>query len=58
MIGFQTNRSKNDNNPARFDNCDVRNIYVELNAIRYPNIDIINNFGEENYSFTYYLAGV
>ena len=56
IIGFQTNRSKNNNNPARFDNCNVRTIYVELNAIRYPNIDIINNFGEEDYSFTYYLA--
>jgi hypothetical protein len=56
IIGFQTNRSKNNNNPARFDNCNVRTIYVELNAIKYPNIDIINNFGEEDYSFTYYLA--
>jgi hypothetical protein len=56
IIGFQTNRSKNNNNPARFDNCNVRTIYVELNAIRYPNIDIINDFGEEDYSITYYLA--
>jgi hypothetical protein len=31
IIGFQTNRSKNNNNPARFDNCNVRTIYVELN---------------------------
>ncbi len=39
IIGFQTGRSKNYNNPARFDNCNVRTIYVELNAIRYPNIE-------------------
>ena len=32
IIGFQTNRSKNNNNPAIFDNCNVRTIYVELNA--------------------------
>ena len=56
IIGFQTNRNKNYKNPAVFDHCNVRNIYVELNAIRYPNLDIINNFAEEDYSVTYYLA--
>ena len=56
IIGFQTNRSKNNNNPAIFDNCNVRTIYVELNAVRFPNVDIINNFGDEDYSFTYHLA--
>jgi len=57
IIGFQTDKNKNiDKYPAVFDHCDVRNIYVELNAIRYPNIDVINNFKIEDYSFTYNLA--
>jgi len=56
IIGFQTNRSKNNNNPAIFDHCNLRTMYVELNAVRYPNFDIINNFAYEDYSLQYYLA--
>jgi len=57
IIAFQTDRYKNvDRNPAVFDHCDVRDIHVNLNADRYPNIDIINNFRSEDYSFTYHSA--
>ena len=56
IICFQTNKSKNNSNSAIFDHCDVRSIHVELNALRYPNIDIINNFANEDYSLSYYFA--
>jgi hypothetical protein len=56
IIGFQINRDKNYKNPAVFDHCDVRSIYVELNSDRYPNIDILNDFKSEDYAFTYHLA--
>ena len=45
IVGFQTNKNNNqETNPAIFDNCNVRNIYVTLNAKRYPDIDYEENF--------------
>ena len=54
IIGFQTGRNNKQNkNPAVFDHCKVRNIYVTLNAKRYPDTDYEENFTENNYSRIY-----
>ena len=45
IVGFQTNKNNNQRaNPAIFNHCQVRNIYVTLNAKRYPDIDYEENF--------------
>lgn len=56
IIGFQTNRDNNYNNAAIFDHCKLKTISVYLNATRYPNIEITNNFPNGDYSVSYYLA--
>ena len=54
IVGFQRNKSNNqDTNPAVFDHCRIRNIYVTLNAKRYPNTDYENDFANNNYSRIY-----
>ena len=54
IIGFQTGRNNKQNkNPAVFDHCKVRNIYITLNAKRYPDTDYEENFTENNYSRIY-----
>ena len=54
IVGFQTNKNDNqETNPAIFDNCSVRNIYVTLNAKRYPDTDYENDFRNNNYSRIY-----
>ena len=54
IVGFQTGRNNKQNkNTAVFDNCQVRNIYVTLNAKRYPDIDYENDFLQNNYSRIY-----
>ena len=54
IVGFQTNKNNNqETNPAIFDHCQVRNIYVTLNAKRYPDIDYEENFISNNYSRIY-----
>ena len=40
-------------NPAIFDHLSVRNIYVTLNAKRYPDTDYDNNFTTNQYSRIY-----
>ena len=54
IVGFQVgkNNSQTDN-PAIFNHCDVRNIYVTLNAKRYPDIDYENNFKINKFSRIY-----
>ena len=45
IVGFQTDKNNNQRqNPAVFDHCGIRNIYVTLNAKRYPDIDYEENF--------------
>ena len=40
IVGFQTDKNNDqDQNPAIFDNLDIRNIYVMLNSNRYPTLD-------------------
>ena len=54
IVGFQSN--KNDlqtQNPAIFNNLNVRNIYVTLNAKRYPDTDYDNDFTINQYSRIY-----
>ena len=49
IVGFQTNK----NNSQTENNCDVRNIYVTLNAKRYPDIDYENEFTINKFSRIY-----
>ena len=54
IVGFQTDKNNAQNrNPALFDHCGVRNIYVTLNAKRYPDTDYENDFIKNNYSRIY-----
>ena len=54
IVGFQTDKNNNqERNPALFDHCNVRNIYVTLNAKRYPDTDYDNDFNKNHYSRIY-----
>ena len=54
IVGFQTNKNNNqETNPAIFDHLYVRNIYVTLNAKRYPDTDYDNDFNNNNFSRIY-----
>ena len=54
IVGFQTNKNNNQTtNPALFNHCEVRNIYVTLNAKRYPDIDYENDFTINKFSRIY-----
>ena len=54
IVGFQTNKNNDqETNAATFNNLYVRNIYVTLNAKRYPDTDYENNFEANQYSRIY-----
>ena len=54
IVGFQNNKNNSQRtNPAIFDHRQVRNIYVTLNAKRYPDTDYENSFTNNNYSRIY-----
>ena len=54
IVGFQIERNNNQEaNPARFDNCDIGNIYVTLNAKRYPDTDYDINFNDNRFCRIY-----
>ena len=54
IVGFQTNKNNDQQtNPALFNHCRVRNIYVTLNAKRYPDTDYDNDFVKNQYSRIY-----
>ena len=54
IIGFQSDKNnRQTRNPAIFDNLFVRNIYVTLNAKRYPDTDYENDFTTNKYSRIY-----
>ena len=54
IVGFQTDKNNSQAfNPAIFDNLNVRNIYVTLNAKRYPDTDYDNDFIENHFSRLY-----
>ena len=54
IVGFQSDKNNNqEQNPAIFDHLYVRNIYVTLNAKRYPDTDYDNDFNKNQYSRIY-----
>ena len=54
IVGFQIKRNNDqEQNPARFDNCNIGNIYVTLNAKRYPDTDYDINFNENRFCRIY-----
>ena len=54
IVGFQTDKSNNQTtNAAIFNDCEVRNIYVTLNAKRYPDTDYENDFTINKFSRIY-----
>ena len=54
IVCFQIERNNDqEKNPARFDNCDIGNIYVTLNAKRYPDTDYNINFNENRFCRIY-----
>ena len=54
IVGFQTEKNNDQTkNPAIFDYCGVRNIYVTLNAKRYPDTDYENDFTINKFSRIY-----
>ena len=54
IVGFQTDKNNNqETNPAIFNHLYVRNIYVTLNAKRYPDTDYENDFSANQYSRIY-----
>ena len=54
IVGFQSNKNNNQTtNPAIFNHLYVRNIYVTLNAKRYPDTDYENDFSANQYSRIY-----
>ena len=59
IVGFQSGKNNNQTtNPAIFDHCNVRNIYVTLNAKRYPDTDYENKFTINKFSRIYADAAV
>ena len=54
IIGFQSGKNNSqEQNPAKFDHLLVRNIYVTLNAKRYPDTDYDNDFTKNQFSRIY-----
>ena len=54
IVGFQTGKNNTQNsNPAIFDHCKISNIYVTLNAKRYPDTDYDINIEANQYSRIY-----
>ena len=54
IVGFQSDKNNNqEQNPAIFNHLNVRNIYVTLNAKRYPDTDYDNDFNKNQYSRIY-----
>ena len=54
IVGFQSNKNNNQTtNPAIFNHLFVRNIYVTLNAKRYPDTDYDNDFTKNQFSRIY-----
>ena len=54
IVGFQSDKNNNQiGNPALFDHLFLRNIYVTLNAKRYPDTDYNNDFVKNQYSRIY-----
>ena len=51
IVGFQTDRDGDQQkNPAVFDHCNLKNMYVTLNSERYPAVDYNLDFSNNKYS--------
>ena len=51
IVGFQTNKDgSQDLNPAVFNHCNLKNMYVTLNSERYPAVDYDLDFSNNKYS--------
>ena len=51
IVGFQTNKLDNQRqNPAIFNNVGVKNIYLMLNSVRYPEVDYQISFPMQQFS--------
>lgn len=56
VLAFQTGRDKNqESNNGLFDNCDLKNAYVQLNNERYPENNLQLNFSGNNYAIAYQM---
>ena len=54
IIGFQTDRTSNQKqNPAVFDHLNLKNVHATLNSEKYPMLDIITDFGRNEYAKLY-----
>ena len=54
IVGLQSGKNNlQTQNPAIFDNCNISNIYVTLNARRYPDTDYDNDFANNIFSRIY-----
>ena len=55
LVGFQTNRTGNQEaNPSIFDHCDLKNMYITLNQVKYPAIDYNLSFPNQQFGRAYY----
>ncbi len=53
ILGFQTGKDGQEENPAIFDNCNLVNGYVMLNSTRYPVVDYQLDFAKQQFSRMY-----
>ena len=54
VIGLQTGKTDNqEQNPATFNHCNVKNMYVVLNTTRYPEMDMLTDFTKMQYTQAY-----
>ena len=56
VIGFQTDRTGGNaqiKNPSEFDHCEVQDIYVVINSVRYPAVGMKLNFTGRRVSQAY-----
>ncbi|XP_065645526.1 uncharacterized protein LOC136075997 [Hydra vulgaris] len=59
VVGFQTNKNGDQTtNPAIFDHCDLKNIYVMLSSDKYPVTDYSLSFPNQQFSRAYRDAAV
>jgi hypothetical protein len=55
LVGFQTNRDRNQEaNPSIFDHCNLKNMYIMMNSVRYPAVDYNLSFPNQQFARAYY----
>ena len=54
ILGFQTGKyGDQDADASCFDQCSLKNAFITLNGIRYPNMDLIYNFATNKVTILY-----